>query len=75
MHAPRTTENGSVNCEEAVLQSLLKVSTLECLLFGDDIVKVVASVQSDLVTSVAIIDTEIADALVRAGRLQLFITL
>jgi len=57
----RTTEYGSVYCQKAILKGLLKLASLERFLLRDNLVEVLASIDSDLVTSVAVIDTEETD--------------
>lgn len=53
-----TTEYCAVGREEAVLKGLLVFASLECLLARDDVVDVLAGVEGNLVTAVAIEDAE-----------------
>jgi hypothetical protein len=50
-----TTEDGSVDGEEAILEGLLKVLVLERLLLGNDLVKMLASVEGDLVAAMSVV--------------------
>lgn len=70
-----TTENCSVNCQEAIFQSLLEISALESVLFRDDVVQMVACVQGNFVSSMAVVDTKIGDSEIGIGWLQFFVGL
>jgi hypothetical protein len=64
-----TTQNGPVNGQEAVLETLLQVSLLEGLLLGDDAVQVLARVYGYLVAAVSVVDTKVREPLVGICRL------
>lgn len=60
----RTTQDGAVSREEAVLEGLLDVALLEGLLLCDNLVQVLAGVDGHLVAAVAVVDAEESQALV-----------
>lgn len=53
-----TVENGAVGSQKAVLETLGKLSSLEGLLLKDDVVKIVAREEGDLVATVAVVNAE-----------------
>lgn len=70
---PHTTEDSSIRSQEAVFQCLLEVACLPRLLLCDYLMQILSGVNGNFVTTVAVVDSKVAQSLVDSSGLSVIV--